>query len=99
MAIDPRSVSDLLRFRPFQMTTFRGGGQISRSPDETLDRPAVDELGMAEDIEERRPMFWLPIAIAIALFIGVAYYFFGPHSAPSVRADAGVVTKSEPSPN
>ena len=98
MAIDPRSFptfpfptipnDDLPRRRPDQPI-----------PDETLDRPAVDELGMAEDIEERRPMFWLPIAIAIALFIGVAYYFFGPHSAPSVRADAGVVTKSEPSPN
>ena len=44
-------------------------------------------------------MFWLPIAIAIALFIGVAYYFFGPHTGPNVRADAGAVTKSEPSPN
>ena len=54
---------------------------------------------MAEDIDERRPVFWLPIAIAIALLIGVAYYFFGPQTGPDVRADAGAVTQSEPSPN
>ena len=84
---------------PTSPTFFRGGRPDEPIPDDTLDRPAVDELGMAEDIDERRPVFWLPIAIAIALLIGVAYYFFGPHTGPKARADAGAVTKSEPSPN
>jgi hypothetical protein len=97
MAIDPRSgfptvpfPTDLPRRRPDQPI-----------PDDILDRPAVDELGMAEDIDQRSPMFWLPIAItiAIALLIGVAYYFFGPHTGPNVPADAGAVTKIEPRPN
>ena len=97
MAIDPRSgfptfpfPTDLPRRRPDQPI-----------PDDTLDRPAVDELGMAEDIDERSPIFWLPIAtmIAIALLIGVAFYFFGPHTGPNVRAEAGAITKIEPSPN
>ena len=46
-------------------------------------------------------MFWLPIAtiIAVALLMGVAYYFFGPHTGPNVRAEAGAITKIEPSPN
>ena len=52
------------------------------------------------DLEQRTPSFWIPIVIAVALLFGVAYIFFGPHTAgPNVRADAGAVTKSEPSPN
>ena len=43
--------------------------------------------------------FWVPIALAIAILIGLSYYYVGHTSvAPNVRADAGAVTHSEPSP-
>ncbi len=50
--------------------------------------------------EERGATIWLPIAIAVTLFLGLAYYFYG-HVGPSpaMRADSGAVTRSEPSPN
>jgi hypothetical protein len=50
--------------------------------------------------EERRATIWLPIAIAVTLFLGLAYYFYG-HIGPSpaMRADSGAIAKSEPSPN
>jgi hypothetical protein len=50
--------------------------------------------------EETRASIWLPIAIAVALFIGLGYYFYGHVSTgPAMRADSGAITKSEPSPN
>jgi hypothetical protein len=50
--------------------------------------------------EETRTTIWLPIAIAVALFIGLGYYFYGHvGSGPAMRADSGAITKSEPSPN
>jgi len=50
--------------------------------------------------EETRATIWLPIAIAIALFIGLGYYFYGHIGAgPAMRADSSAITKSEPSPN
>jgi hypothetical protein len=53
------------------------------------------------DAEETQATIWLPIAIAIALLIGVAYYFYGHawNAGSQVRADNGTVTKSEPSRN
>jgi len=50
--------------------------------------------------EERGATIWLPIAIAVTLFLGLAYYFYG-HVGPSpaMRADSGAITRSEPSPN
>jgi hypothetical protein len=40
------------------------------------------------------------VAIAIALLIGVGYYFFAPNEPnPNVRADVPAVTQPEPSPN
>ena len=63
-----------------------------------LDRPANDELGMA-DVEERRPTFWFPLTLLILMLLGAGYDFVGPHDSPTVRADSGAVTKSEPRPN
>ena len=52
------------------------------------------------DREESRTTIWLPIAIAVALFIGLGYYFYGHvGTGPAMRADSGAITKSEPSPN
>jgi hypothetical protein len=52
------------------------------------------------DPEETRATIWLPIAIALALFIGLGYYFYGHiGTGPAMRADRGAITKSEPSPN
>jgi hypothetical protein len=54
------------------------------------------------DPEETRATIWVPVAIAIALFIGLGYYFYGhTWSANSpMRADSGsTITKSAPSPN
>ena len=52
------------------------------------------------DPEETRATIWLPIAIALALFIGLGYYFYGHiGTGPAMRADSGAITKSEPSPN
>ncbi len=61
--------------------------------------PETDPLPL--DTEERRATFWLPIAIAVVLMIGLGYFFYGHVSnvGPNVRADSGAVTKSEPSPN
>ena len=53
------------------------------------------------DLEETRATIWLPIAIAIALLIGLGYFFYGSTSNTNspMRADSGAVTKPEPSPN
>ena len=108
MAIDPRT--------GFQTTPTRADDLPRPSPDqpipdETLDLPANDGLGMAR-VEERRPTFWFPLALLIlptfwfplALLILMLagagyYYFFGPHNGPTVRADSSAVTKSKPRPN
>jgi hypothetical protein len=44
---------------------------------------------------------WLPIALVVVLLVGIGYYLYGSTSntGPSMRADGGAVTKSEPSPN
>jgi hypothetical protein len=67
-------------------------------PDDTGDMPANDELGLA-DVEQRRSTFWFPLALLILILAGAGYYFFDPHNSPTVRADTGGVTKSEPRPN
>ena len=53
------------------------------------------------DAEETQATIWLPIAIVIALLIGVGYYLYGHawNTSPNMRAESGAVTKSEPSPN
>jgi hypothetical protein len=63
-----------------------------------LDRPLNDDL---VDIRERTSSPVLLVAIAIALLIGVGYYFFAPNDepTPNIRADVGAVTQPEPSPN
>jgi hypothetical protein len=51
-----------------------------RQPDQPIppdQHPANDELGMPEDIEERTPLFWVPLAIAGVLMIGIGIYFIG----------------------
>jgi hypothetical protein len=56
-----------------------------RQPDQAIlpvDRPANDEFGMPEDIEERKAVFWVPVGIAFVLMLGIGYYFYGPHLAP-----------------
>jgi hypothetical protein len=62
-----------------------------------------DETADAGDVrQEESPTLVVPLLIAIALLIGVAYYFFGGWGAsfPHVRStDGSAVTKSEPSPN
>jgi hypothetical protein len=67
------------------------------SPDRARWLPAIPPADMAE----RGTTFWLPVAIAIALLIGVGYYFYGHtwNASPTMRADSGAITKSEPSPN
>ena len=48
---------------------------------------------------ERQPGFWLPLIIAIAIVIGLGYYYYGQSTiSPSMRA-ADAVTKSAPNPN
>jgi hypothetical protein len=53
------------------------------------------------DIVEGRSSMWLPIALVVVLLVGIGYYLYGSTSntGPSMRADGGAVTKSEPSPN
>ena len=53
------------------------------------------------DMPEAQSSMWLPIALVVVLLVGIGYYLYGPTSTtgPSMRADSGAVTKSEPSPN
>jgi len=50
---------------------------------------------------EAQSSMWLPIALVVVLLVGIGYYLYGSSSTtgPSMRADGGAVTKSEPSPN
>jgi hypothetical protein len=50
---------------------------------------------------EGQSSMWLPIALVVVLLVGIGYYLYGSTSTtgPSMRADGGAVTKSEPSPN
>jgi hypothetical protein len=53
------------------------------------------------DMPEGQSSMWLPIALVVVLLVGIGYYLYGSTSTtgPSMRADGGAVTKSEPSPN
>jgi hypothetical protein len=53
------------------------------------------------DMPEAQSSMWLPIALVVVLLVGIGYYLYGSSSTtgPSMRADGGAVTKSEPSPN
>ena len=97
MAIDPRTGFQTVPTRGDELPRRRPDQLI---PDDTLDRPGNDELGMADvNVAERRPNFWLPLALFILMLLGAGYYFFGPHNSPTVRADSGAMTKFEPSSN
>jgi hypothetical protein len=54
-----------------------------------------------DDMPEGQSSMWLPIALVVVLLVGIGYYLYGSTSTtgPSMRADGGAVTKSEPSPN
>jgi hypothetical protein len=43
------------------------------------EHPANAEIGLPADLEERRPTFWFPIAVAVVLMLGIGYYFYGPY--------------------
>jgi len=63
--------------------------------DPTRDAPRTNRFD-----EETRATIWLPIAIAVVLFIGLGYYFYGHvGTGPAMRADSSAIAKSEPSPN
>jgi hypothetical protein len=82
---------------PTPSDEFRRHRPISDLP---IDHPVHDAAEVGRDIEERSPAFWLPIAVAVVLLVGVIYYFFGSSfQLPSHRADTAAVTKSEPSKN
>jgi len=53
------------------------------------------------DMPDTQSSMWLPIALVVVLLVGIGYYFYGHTwtTGPSMRADSGAVTKSEPSPN
>jgi hypothetical protein len=53
------------------------------------------------DMPEGQSSMWLPIALVVVLLVSIGYYLYGSTSTtgPSMRADGGAVTKSEPSPN
>jgi hypothetical protein len=53
------------------------------------------------DMPDTQSSMWLPIALVVVLLVGIGYYFYGHTwtTSPSMRADSGAVTKSEPSPN
>jgi hypothetical protein len=76
MATDPRTGFQTTPSRPDDLPRRRD------EPIPPMDRPANDELSMAEDVEERKAMFWLPIAIAFVLMLAIGFYFYGPYLAP-----------------
>jgi hypothetical protein len=93
MAIDPATGMNI----PSPADEFRRPRPDQPVPNDRFDRPSSCEMA---EVEERSVGFWVSIALVIALLIGGAYYFFGPPMGePNVRADAGAVTKPEPSPN
>ena len=91
MAIDPATGIDI----PSPSDDFR-----RRRPDEPIrdriDHPTNEALEMARDIEERSLAFWLPIAVAAVLLVGLCAPFQSQTTRPNVRADAGAITKSKP---
>jgi hypothetical protein len=71
-----------------------------REEDLRRDLPRTEPRQEA-NLPEARSSMWLPMALAVVLIMGIAYFMFGDRTSttPSTRADSGAVTKSEPSPN
>ena len=63
------------------------------------DLPKTDPQMVAP--EETRATIWLPVAIAIALFIGLGYYFYGHtwNANPRCARTAARSRSQQPSPN
>jgi hypothetical protein len=73
---------------------------LPRTEPRPQDMPDMPE-GDMPDMPEGQSSMWLPIALVVVLLVGIGYYLYGSTSTtgPSMRADGGAVTKSEPSPN
>jgi hypothetical protein len=57
--------------------------------------PQNANLPEAPQSADRHPIVWLPIAVIIAVVIGLGYYYFGQTISPSMRA-ADAMMKFEP---
>jgi hypothetical protein len=75
-----------------------------RAPELAPDVPVRDLAVTTDPLRvtpaERMPSFWVPIAIAVAIVLGLSFYYVGHTNVPpNVRADSGTATQSVPSPN
>ena len=86
MAIDPLSGMD-----PPPRPPLRRPDEPLRD-DGPLDSPANDEFGIPEDLKERSPSFWVPIAIAVLLLIGAVAFVMG-HTASAQAPKAATDEK------